>query len=277
MASNWTDILPTVLKTPYAVYKNRKTIWYWIKRLQAATGYGKANILVVGKPATGKSVMISNLYGEVNDLTYDLPDTSTDVESYAIKLNEWALLFKTLPGQNIRERAEELLNSLGKNSNLEGIIYVVDFGYTEYRDPTARRLAIDRYGLDSIEKVREKNLEEEMEDFRLIASRISDSYKLTKRPKFVCIACNKIDLFHDRLLEAQDYYHPNGKGAFAKELKDLIMKLGSENVKIKVLPICSYERDFEWNGQKVKSNIGGTENRKAYIRNFIEELAGLNE
>jgi len=62
---------------------------------------GNTNIVVLGRPNVGKSVMAAYLHNETSNLSWDLPDTSTDVETKALTLENWKKLVRVIPGQKI--------------------------------------------------------------------------------------------------------------------------------------------------------------------------------
>ncbi len=69
----WSDILPSAVKVPITAYKYRHQIQKWWKWVQARYDKGSTDIVVLGRPGVGKSVMMSYLYGESNHLSWQLP------------------------------------------------------------------------------------------------------------------------------------------------------------------------------------------------------------
>jgi len=275
----WSDIIPSVAKVPFTAYKHRHTIQKWWKHAQAHFNLGKTNVVVLGRPNVGKSVMAAYLYGETNNLSWDLPSPSTDVEVKALTLENWTKLVRVIPGQKNPNRYNGLEEALNTHKALEGIIYVADWGLTDERDPILKQRKIEgsigTAKLDSIEKIRAINLEEEIEDFKLMCHEIEKSFAKNNSPKWLLIIANKADLFFDKLDEVQAYYHPEGNSKFSQLLQITRNRIGKQNLKCAAIPLCAYERDFEWNGEIIKTQIGGEENRKQLARHFFETIANF--
>lgn len=273
---SWLDIVPSAVKAPYTIYKNRKVINYWVKRLQVVTNTGKTNVLVLGIPASGKSVLTSFLYGEINNLNYELPDASEGVESKAITLGEWTHLFRVIPGQGYQTRHAGLNAAFENNTSLSGVVYVVNYGYTEVRDATNRAVLISSDGVASIEDLRKYNLEVELRDFTSLVDRLIENHSLYGRPQWVFIACAKVDLFMDQMEEAQMYYSVNGNSPFSEQLKRLQNHIGISQFRVASAPISSFRKEFEWNSEVVPSSISNTETINALLKNVVENLAKLS-
>jgi hypothetical protein len=274
---NWSDIIPSIIKLPYSVYRNRKSINYWWKQLQAFSNLGKTNIAVLGNPGTGKSVLTSCLYGEINNLSYNLPKSSKQVENKAITLGEWTHLFRVIPGQTSSDRFIGLKDSLDENSDLSGIIYVTNFGFTEIRDDSTKNLLINKKGITDIESIRKVNLEIELNDFKEMSNKIIQNHAINKSPKWLCIVCNKVDLFLDELHEAQSYYSIDGMGKFSYELNKIQSHIGSNNLTIRSVPVSAYQTQFEWNKNIVSSQITEVKQASALLHNLVQELSNLSD
>lgn len=274
---SWTDIIPSVLKTPITIYKNRKSINHWWRQLQAYADIGKTNIAVLGVAGTGKSVLTSCLYGEINNLNYELPKSSKKVENTAISLGDWTHLFRVIPGQTTADRYTGLKRSLNENSKLNGIVYLVNFGFTEIRDVATRNVLINKHGIDDIEAIRKYNLEVELSDFKSIANRIVEMHALFQSPKWLCIVCNKADLFLDEIEEARLYYDINGDSGFSEELRRIRSFTGSNNLTIQSLPVSAYQKTFEWNNNSVPSQITEVRQASALIQNLVHSLSNLTD
>lgn len=271
----WSHIAPELIKAPHTIYKNRKFIQGLWKKLVVAAGLGKTNIAILGRPSVGKSVLSSHLYGETSNLTYNLPKTSNNVETKAIQLGDWTQIVRVIPGQSNHERANGLEEAFHAHNSLEGVIYVVDWGYTSIRDITIREKLIKGNKIDTIEKLREYNLKNELEDFKTTLQTIQDANSVGRAPKWLIIAVNKVDLFYEKIDMAQEYYHPEGNSEFTKCLNQFIHNIGKQNIKCVSLPICSWETTFEWNGEIIKTSLGGTENGHSLSLHFINEISEL--
>ncbi|MCD0466259.1 GTPase domain-containing protein [Flavobacterium sp. ENC] len=273
---NWSELLPTVLKLPINIYKNRVLIQKLWKKFQVYCNSGNTDIVILGRPAVGKSLFCSHLYGETTNLGYDLPRTSKDVETKAISLGNWAEIVRVIPGQGTRERIAALGSIFEAEQVPDGIIYVVDWGYTDPRDSVVKKTMIDEEQIDTIEKLREFNLNIELEDFAEVLKLIKETYVKRKGPKWIIIAVNKVDLYFDKIDDAEKYYNLGNNSPFAKLLEETLNHIGKLNIKCKVIPISSWQSDLQWNEEIVKTNIGGIENVKALTLNFVNEIAEFN-
>jgi GTPase Era involved in 16S rRNA processing len=272
---DWSDIASMIMKLPLSAYENRFSIQKWWKQFQVYWGVGKTNVIVLGRPSVGKSVMLSYLYGETNDLSWQLPDTSKNTETKAMTLGDWTSLIRTVPGQSTEERYRAVNEAFNTHKKLEGVIYVADWGFTDVRDGVIKRMMIEDQGIDSIDKLREHNLKREREDFSKICDSIKQSYNLNKSLKWILILVNKVDLFYDdkKINEAQKYYHPKSDSEFSEILRSSMGDLEHLNIACKAIPMCSYPKDFLWNGEMIKTDIRGEANKKALARNFFSTVS----
>ena len=273
---NWSDVIPSVIKVPYSAYKHRTKIHYWWKKLQVAIDKGETNIVVVGRPSVGKSVLISHWYGETADLSWELPQTSDNVESKAISIGEWTKIIRVIPGQDIAERYRGLVEAFNVHESLEGVIYLADWGYTNVRDQITKQNMIDEDGIKSIDDLRKYNLENELKDFRDVCKKIEEAHSTGKGPKWLLIVANKVDLYYDKIDKAQKYYHHDLGSAFDQIAQKTIKMVGAQNMACVALPICSWETNFEWNDEIIHTNIGGTDNKRALFKHLIRQISELS-
>jgi hypothetical protein len=275
LVKDWTDIIPAGIKAPITIYKYRHHIQHWWKQLAVYCNKGETNIVILGRPSTGKSVLSSMLHGEGNEMSWKLPEISNTVESKAIRLGDWTKTVRVLPGQTSAERDLGMNEAFNKHENLEGVIYVVDWGYTQIRDEVTKKKMIIEDGITSIDLLRARNLEKELEDFKIVCDRIRESFAINKGPKWLLIAVNKADLYIDKLAEVEKYYHPKMNSDFAKILNNLLSKVGELKLKLAVIPVCSWQTPFEWNEEIVASNIGGEDNRRTLFVNMIKHISNM--
>lgn len=143
-------------------------------------GLGKPSVIITGRAGAGKSVLASHYHGEANTQDWNEPGTSTDVEIKPITIGDWTKIVAVIPGQSSLERAK----ALGQANELDGVIHVVDWGFTSIRESAVKREMIERKGIDSIEKIREHNLNLELKDFELMLDKLSISISNKKGPKW---------------------------------------------------------------------------------------------
>ena len=272
---SWTDLVPSPVKPVVYMYTHRKLIQeYWIKA-QVKIGVGKPTVIIAGRAGVGKSVLASHYHGEANSLDWKEPGTSPDVEIKPITIGDWTKIVSVIPGQNSAERARALDTALNKTESLEGVIYVVDWGYTAIRDNAVKNDMINNKSINSIEKIREHNLKLEIEDFKLLLEKIAMSNASGRGPKWLTIAVNKVDLFASNINGAKDYYHPECPSNFTTELDKLYQQIGKNNINVISLPVCAMPEPFEWNGEIISSQIDSVTKQKNYLREFIEGIAVL--
>ena len=265
----------SLLRTTIAIYKNRSLFQNWWIKLLAYTDAGQTDIAVLGRANVGKSVLSSHLHGEASNLSFDIPSTSSSVEIKAIQIGEWTQLVRVIPGQDNRNRADALRENFN-NQKIQGVIYVVDWGYTDVRSTTFKEKLIKEDKLDTIEKIRAYNMERELDDLRDVLKVIKDSHLLGKGPKWLVIAVNKVDLFHDQIDEAQRYYDPTFDSRFTTLIKTTMNDIGAMNMKVVALPLISWDTNFEWAGEKIESMTGGKEDVRNLTKNFISAIVELS-
>ncbi len=272
----WSDIAPSFIRVPITAYKYRTTIQKWWKKALAYANVGDTNIVVLGRPSVGKSVMMAYLYRESNDLSWKMPLPSKDVEVGTLTLGNWTKLIRVIPGQDLTQRYKGINEAFNKHQQLEGVIYVADWGYTDVWDTSQKEQFIEK-GIDSVEKLRAYNLADELEDFKFICKKIQEAFAIGKAPKWLLIVVNKADLFFDKneLDAAQAYYHPKGDSEFSKITQQLIEQVGEQRLKCACLPLCSYEKDLNWNSDIAKTHMNGEDNRKALMMNFFKTIANF--
>lgn len=270
--SDWTDMLPSVVKAPITIYKNKQLIHKWWKKLQVYVGMGKTNILVTGAAGAGKTVLATCYHGEVRDMDWEDPETSTGIENLPITIGEWTQIVTVLPGQDIKSRSIGLSNALHKGTSIEGVIHVVDFGFTTIRSDFSQKVSIEA-GIETIEALRKTNLEQELIEFKKICEHIKTARNNGNGPKWLVIAVNKADLYLDELDEAKKYYHKDGIGPFVDELKSLIATIGQHNIVCKTIPVCPKPKPYSWNGVEIKPQLTTFKEPSEYMCNFSSIIA----
>lgn len=224
----------------------------------------------------GKSILVAQMHGEARSLYYTPPTATDRVEVEAITLGDWTKIIRTLPGQSSQIRSEGINEAFDKNKDLNGVIHVVDFGYTTPRDSSTSAALIKDHNIGTIENLREYNLRAENFEINRIASIIEQSITRQGTPKWVLIAVNKVDIYPNSLDEALAYYHPLGNSPFSSTLKDLQMKFGSNRLPIFVVQTCAHEQDFNWNNATIESHLKKNQ-QKEKLREYMNTLIGISE
>ncbi|MEA1083252.1 GTPase domain-containing protein [Sphingomonas sp. CD22] len=271
----WSEIVPKFIRVPLLAYKYRNFIRTWAYRGLVALGWGRTDVVVVGRAGAGKSVLMERLSGQIGDVNWQPPHLSTKVESAVLNLGQRPLLIRTIPGQDSRERANGLHEALNRHKKLQGIIYVADWGYNAERQSAVAADRITREGIDTIDKLREFNLEAELRDFRDIVQRMKDAHSRTGGSFWLMVIVNKADLFFDRLDAAQTYYHHATPAGFADAVDDLVKRIGGNRFRYESLPVSSWHEEFIWNGQTQESRLNDSQTRAlfAHMRDRINHLS----
>ena len=135
----WHDIIPMALRAPLLVYKHRHRLQKAWKYLGKWTGFGKTNIVVTGRQATGKSVLRERMHGDTGHTTSKPPQKSLTVETEVIRAGKWSRLVRVVPGDDIASRVLALGEAFNKHKKLQGVIHVVNWGYTKPRESAQQR------------------------------------------------------------------------------------------------------------------------------------------
>lgn len=250
----WTTAASLVARTATQGYNHRYTIQkYWTKA-KAFIDVGATQILVTGNSAAGKTLLAGQMHGRARELGFQIPPESRTVEVEAITPGQWSKLVRILPGQ-VSYRTQGEIDHLRDNPYLEGIIHVVDYGYTCPRDPSISRAMIENDLIDTIDKLRERNLRLEIDSLQILLSDVRKLYLTNKTPKWMLIVVNKVDLFPSQRDQALLYYHPEGNSEFSKALSLFQRDVGNNNIHVYVAQACAYESDFNWNGITVQTSL----------------------
>ena len=264
----------TTGRIAYFAYTQRQLIQEYWKKLLVWSGKSKTNVLVLGAAGAGKSVLIASWNGEANKSEWQPPGPSSSAETSPISIGNWTQVVRVLPGQMSEQRELGLAEAFQAHQELEGIIYVVDWGYTTIRDKAAK-LLLQNNGLTTIELIRKKHLADELAEFRRVLSHIRTSIATKKRPKWLAITLNKSDLYSDRLEEAELYYSPEGNSEFAKEINSFLSDIGKANIFIDFIPVCTQFENYQWGSEIQKTQITSQQEVRGYLKQFIERLSIL--
>lgn len=271
MAIEWFTQASYAMRAAKAGYDHRHAIQKYWARAKAYADLGKTQILITGAPSAGKTLLSGQMHGKARTLYYEKPDASLGVETDAIQLGQWTKLVRVLPGQtNLRTQGE--IDAFASNDSLEGLIHVVDWGYSLPRDPSVQISLVKRDGIQTIKQLREYNLEIELDALKSEIGNIRKSFHSVGRPKWLIIAVNKVDLFQEDLPDALLYYHKEGAGPFSSALRSLEKDLGSTNFHIYTMQTCADEENFEYNKSAVASNLDRGA-KDMMLRNFVNAVS----
>ncbi|WP_146257070.1 hypothetical protein [Stenotrophomonas maltophilia] len=271
MPIEWYTPVKYAARAAKAGYDNRHAIQSYWTRAKAHVDLGRTQILITGAPSAGKTILSGQMHGKARSLYYDNPGASLKVEVDAIKLGEWTKLVRVLPGQiNLRTSGE--LEAFTGNDSLEGVIHVVNWGFSSPRDPAVQASLVGRDGIQNIDQLREYNKLVELEALRADLDNIRRLYHVHRRPKWMVVAVNKVDLFPGELSKALLYYHKDGVGPFASAVKSLETDLGAANFKVHTIQVCASEENFAYNGDVVVSGLERGA-KDEMLRDFVNSVS----
>ncbi len=241
--------------------------------MKAFLDAGDTEIVVTGHAGAGKTMLASQLHGRARDLAFQAPGESTAVEIEVLEAAAWAKLVRVLPGQD-GYRAVGAIEAFTKSEKLEGVIHVVDFGFSQPRDPMVAASLVREDKLETIEDLRNRNLQIELNQLHVLLSDIRRSFESSMDPIWLIIAVNKVDLFADGREEALAYYHPAGTGEFGRVLRQFFNEVGTSRVQFHLLQSSAFEQDFVWNGHTARSLLERQE-QVAILQEFTKSLAAI--
>lgn len=273
--SSWEDFTPSILKPATYVYKYRHKINEFLVKARVKFKLGVSpHILVLGRGGVGKTVLLDHISDEASSKEWQLPETSSTTELKTAELGEWYKIIAVAPGQNTLERRKAVDNALNTKNNLQGIIYLTDFGYTEIRNEALKEELVQE-GLTDIDSIRKKNLDLELEEFDTFLTFLEHAILNERGPKWLIIGVNKIDLYFDHLKDAQRYYDPECNGKFKDRIEKLYSQIGRHKLKVICLPVCSLNEPYSWNNLEVTSKINSSMRSRNYLKAFIDQIGLL--
>jgi GTPase SAR1 family protein len=275
--SEFTWVIPTfqAVGTGVGLYANRKAIQDVLEQFRNRFT-SKTRIAVMGMSGVGKTVLIDYVLGR-GGIGYKTPLTSQRAEYEVIKIEDKNLEFIIVPGQEQSPR-REALEELEKNPP-DGIIHVFANGYANNRNTTAQASLIEQ-GIDTIEKIRDENLDRELADLEGTCSFIERIHSKYQKPQWILVAATKIDLYADadnlRAAEKQykysDFNNSDNNSQFVNTLNNLVRKIGNQNIRWEAFHVCSRLEAFEWNGERHMLNIVDENQRDRLLYNFISSM-----
>ncbi len=228
-------------------------------------------LAITGMEGVGKSVLTDFLIGEARKEGYKPPLRSQSLETGKIKGESKAIRLQVIPGQaKAPPRLDSLEKIFGGKRPPDGVIHVVSFGHAVLRSEEAIRAQIDDLKNDTIAKLRKDHLDNELEDLEEICRHIRRCQARYRKPKWVVVAVDKIDLFYSKLSEARKHYSDPTK-PFHEQLLELSHQVGTDNFRWELAPVCARLVDFEWNTKRISPQLN-EEQRDAYISQFLSLL-----
>lgn len=271
------ESLPAVLEGAKSVVENRGfIIQAWQGLISKLLGK-KATIIFTGLAGSGKTTLFDCLSGRTEQANYKPPRRSTEVEKRQKEVPadpvhdnpKKRLAYVVIPGQesSIRQIAFEELFA-GKQE-IAGVIHVVSSGLPTLRENVAMQVLAEK-GIDTIEKFRAYQAQAELDDLDLTCKTIERYMTASRKPIWMLIAVNKIDLFPTTLEHEMSSYS-KATTPFAERLKLLQTRVGSLFFDWDIVPISAWLEDFTFNSQKIDSSLKPSQQQQ-YIKAFIERI-----
>ncbi|MGH3762374.1 hypothetical protein [Actinophytocola sp.] len=214
----------------------------------------KVPIVVTGDRGAGKSLMYDAIVGKVGT-TYAPPGKSDDAEPHKIVLSTSSKRVRcamvVVPGQDSREREDALEPMMTGGAFPTGLVHVTCYGHNTVWDSRDRRTVGDdfalREGTLTAESLRQRNLEQEAEEFEKVCAMLRDAWH-RKSDVWLIIAVAKCDLYWSRIDKARDHYLPGAADSrFAAALRGLVAHVGESNFAgLAVLPLSCYPDSHEF-------------------------------
>jgi hypothetical protein len=84
-------------------------------------------------------------------------------------------------------------------------------------------------------------------------------------------------LYYSDIDKAQKYYSRIYESVFGEKVETLLKKVGETRLEYTALPLCCYEELFQWNGQAVKTELGGTANKQRLFQELLTNIIELSK
>jgi len=252
-------------------YKSRAQIaTSWERALTHIKGR-KIEIAVTGLSGAGKTVLLDHLTGQAFHRGYKPPGRSRSLEKGKVPAKGFRIGLSTIPGQDSRPRLAALSDVFEAKHPVDGVIHVVSNGFISLREHTSQQVLISDLKVDTIDKLRQYFLEEELSDLEETLGYVRKSLRKSHKPTWLLVAVAKSDLFYDKIADAERYYSPTGSGPFAEKMQGFMNQVGSDNFDWEAVPVAAWLEDFGWGGETLPSQFK-QEQRDHFVGQFAEVL-----
>lgn len=266
MSEGFSWVLPAAAEA----YANREQIAKLWHRLAALLLGRKKSIALTGLAGVGKTVLLDHLTGTAFKAGYTPPGQSKAKETGKVHRQGKRLSLSAVPGQESAPRLEATDDLFGENA-VDGVIHVVANGFTDIRNEVAKEALIKQGNLVTLADFRKAQLENELTDLDKTCELIRKSIRTTKRPQWMLVVADKVDLYYDAIGAAETYYSPHGQSEFTKRLQALQGQVGSDSFEWEALPACAWLENFTWNKEEAVSRLKPKE-RDFYIGQLLRQV-----
>jgi GTPase SAR1 family protein len=265
MSFSW--VAPAIL----AGIKERKDIGSFLAGLWAKLFSRKARLAVTGMEGAGKTVLLDALTGKAFQRNYTKPTRSQKMETGSVAADTRKIILAVVPGQQAHPRHVALDDIFRGKRPVDGAIHVVSSGFASVRTTDAVRVLVTDHGITTVRKFRQYQKRREVEDLQETCRAIRDAHRRHHAPKWLVVAVDKVDLYHNELAEIERQYSPSAQTDFVRELNALAEQVGTDFFRWTALPVIGCIENFEWNGHTHHAQLQ-EEWRERYLKQFLTEL-----
>ncbi|HEY3329859.1 MAG TPA: GTPase [Capsulimonadaceae bacterium] len=235
------------------------------------------HIAITGMPGAGKTVLLEHLSGSAYVAGYKPPGASGSVERAKIS-GKSRIIASTIPGQDTYIRLGAIDRLLKSRRAVDGVIHVVNYGYSVLRETSAADILIQSHGISTIDMMRQYFMAEELKDLKATLDVLRSTIHKKKKPQWLIVAATKADLFADQLTDAAKYYSiESGNSEFVDCLRKFQGQIGSDNIIIETRPVAASLENLVWNGETVKSQLlpNARDNFILNLSKAVEDKCGV--
>ena len=203
MAVNWVN--PTLTIAGLAV-KNHKELGGFFTAVWNKLTKTLNELAITGTEGVGKSVLLDNLTGKAFEPGYTKPLKSQREEQGAVQSKQ-RIRASVVPGQLAAPRYLSLDKLFTEKKQVDGVIHVVSAGLQLIREDDRRQKLVDQ----QVRTIREYRLYHrgvELNDLKETCEAIRAAHRRYHSPKWLIVAVDKIDLFHDKFSRSNDTTRP---------------------------------------------------------------------
>lgn len=248
-------VLPTA-NAAIAAIKNRDAIAKAWDQIASRAPGKQIRIAVVGEAGVGKSVLVDYLLGDAYSRGYKPPSQSSTIERDSRKFDKHRYIFSVVPGQPVhRDRRNDLQDTVGGKNPVDGVIYVVANGYHELRSMMAHDVAA-QLKLQDIPSLVKDRRAAEIADFERTLTVLRSAIGNHRRPSWLLLAVNKVDLYSTTgSLNAAQSHYLGDASKFQALMTDFLGRVGSDNFMFANVPVCGWLDHFRFKDLEVKSEL----------------------
>jgi hypothetical protein len=235
-------------------------------------------IAVAGNPGSGKTQLWSRLTTRSPPGGMSL---ATD-DGYMVLPHKRAIALTTIPGQLSRIRFFTMDEIFSAKTRLKGVVFMTSFGFDHIWPLNADVVASNLQHL-TLDELRERNMREELSNFQEVCNRIVQKHLVAPTdhaPDWLLVVVNKLDLYWDDRIGAEHYYFSDAGSPFTQVAQELINRVGTLALTLKVLPLASestpYHFDSTWGHLTAPSQLtpDQCDSSVACLAETLEELCG---